>query len=139
MSNQDQTENEAKKDIPSILSSLEDNRFWPFTEGVYLLDELKPWAAAAYAFIVIILGDKGAMEKYDACVAQCDHQVSGQFRQIASNLLTSFPLHVFKRGYSESLRRSMASQWYVNRQRKWATSGTRVNGYLGLALAPPRK
>ena len=112
MSNQDQTENEAKKDIPSILSSLEDNRFWPFTEGVYLLDELKPWAAAAYAFIVIILGDKGAMEKYDACVAQCDHQVSGQFRQIASNILTSFPLHVFKRGYSESLRRSMASQWH---------------------------
>ena len=27
----------------------------------------------------------------------------------------------------------------VNRQRKWATSGTEVNGHLGLALAPPRK
>ncbi len=27
----------------------------------------------------------------------------------------------------------------VNRQRKWATSRTKVNGHLGLALAPPRK
>ena len=27
----------------------------------------------------------------------------------------------------------------VNRQRKWATSGTKVNGHLGLAPAPPKK
>jgi len=27
----------------------------------------------------------------------------------------------------------------VNRQRKWATSGIKDNGYLGLAPAPPKK
>jgi len=113
MSNQDQPEDEAVKDIRSMLSSLEGNRFWPFTEGVYLLDKLKPWAAAAYAFIVIILDDKGAMERYDACVGQCDHQVSRQFRQIASNHLTMFPIHIFKqKGSSESLRKSAANEWH---------------------------
>jgi len=113
MSDQDQPKNEVRKDIRSILSSLEDNRFWPFTEGVYLLDELKLWAAAAYAFIVTILDDKSAMEQYDACVGQCDHQVSTQFRQIAINRLIRFPIHVFKqKGPSESLRKSMASRWH---------------------------
>jgi hypothetical protein len=27
----------------------------------------------------------------------------------------------------------------VNRQRKWATSGIKDNGHLGLAPAPPKK
>jgi len=113
MSDEEQSENEARKDIRSILSSLENNRFWPFAEGVYLLDDLKPWAAAVYSFITIILDNEAALEHYDACVDQCDQQVSGQFRQIASNLLTRFPLYAFKyKGSSESLRKSMASRWH---------------------------
>lgn len=113
MNNQDQPENEIEVDIRSILSSLESNRFWPFVEGVYLLDELKPWAAAAYAFIAICLDNKSAVESYDGYVAECDRQFSTPFRQIASNLLTKFPIHVFKqKGSSESLRKSLTSQWH---------------------------
>ena len=82
MSDQGQPEHEVGKDIQSILGSLEKSRFWPLAEGVYLLDELRPWAAAAYTFIVIIPDDKAAMEKYDAVVYECDQQVSRQFRQI---------------------------------------------------------
>ena len=42
----------------------------------------------------------------------------------------------------EQFRQSDPEELYeefVNRQRKWATSGTKVNGHLGLAPAPPKK
>jgi hypothetical protein len=112
MSISEQPDSDNLKDLQSILGSLESNWYWPFTEGVYLLDELKPWAAAAYTFIVICLTDNRAVDSYDRCVAACEGQFSYPFRQIAKNLLTSFPIHVFKQKASKSQRKSLTDQWH---------------------------
>ena len=114
MSDQDQLEsNEDLIDIQSILSSVEHNRFWPFAEGVYVLDELKPWAAAAYTFIVMMLEDKAARDKYNAAVFECDERLSKQFRNIVNNLLTKYPLYgPKKKGLSDKALTSAIKQWH---------------------------
>ena len=99
--------------IDSILGSLESNRFWPFTEGVYVLDELIPCVAATYAFIVICLDNKNATKSYMVSVDQCNQLFSAPFRRIASNLLIEFPVYLFKsRRPSENLRKSLTGKWH---------------------------
>ena len=101
MNKQSQPEDEIEVDIRSVLSSLASNRFWPFAEGVYLLDEIKPWAAAAYTFIVICLDTKNAIDDYDTAVVRCDQQFSTTFCTMARNMLTTFPRYIFThKGFS---------------------------------------
>lgn len=105
-------ENEAIEDIRSILRSLKDNRFWPFKEGVYLIDEIKPGAAAAYVFIAILMDNEAAMDNYDEAVAACDERIARQFRKLTGNLLKNHPSVAAMQGSSSRLARAAAtSKW----------------------------
>ncbi len=75
----------------SLVRGVERNPYWPFPEGVYVDDQLQPWAAAGYTLIAICLDNPSASDDFEKCLADYDECLACHLRELLWDFLKSLP------------------------------------------------